>query len=93
VYEEKLQQLIDVEFERQEQAAQRKGEVETKTEAAKEEKPSRAKQMGRKHWQVIAEFDVDTGMNVTADQVTAALTKKMADAGFSTLSSVKVKEV
>lgn len=93
VYNDKLQQLIEAEFERQELAKQRKGEVETKTEAAREEKSEPARKSGRRNWQVTAVFDVDTGMNVTADQVTAALTKKMADAGFKTLSSVKVKEV
>jgi len=91
-YGRKLGELIDAEFERQELAKQRKDEVETKAAEAREE-PAPATQLGRKKWVVTAEFHVDTGMDVTSEKVTAALTKKMADAGFTTLASVKVKEV
>jgi len=89
-YVDKLAMLIDVELTRQEQAEQQQ---ERKSEAQSKTKAQPKKVAGKKNWAVVAEFAIETSDTVTADKVTAALTKKMAEAGFTTLSSVKVVEV
>lgn len=92
-YERQLSELFKIELQRQQDTEARlrtKVERETKTTAAPRQVERSA---GKVNWLIQCEFELKLDEDITQEQIRAQFMRKMADAGFTTLSSVKVERL